>query len=88
MKEGKQVITLSDVENVESRMGKPSEFASEEDEEAEQTEFTSGANRKLYRDVDDKIIAGVCAGISHYFVLRLNGLNLFLLSFLYLMALA
>jgi hypothetical protein len=87
LKEGKQLITLSDVENVEARMEKPSEFAAEKDE-TDQSVFTSGANRKLYINVGYRIIAGVCAGISHYFVLRLNGLNLFLLSFLYLMALA
>ena len=66
LKEVKQVITYSDIENVETRMGKPSEFSVDE-EEVEQTEFTEGGNRKLYRDNDDKIIAGVCAGVSHYF---------------------
>ena len=66
LKDGKQVITESDVETVESRMGKPAEFLIDE-EEQEQIELTYTKNRKLYRDIDDKIIAGVCAGISHYF---------------------
>jgi phage shock protein PspC (stress-responsive transcriptional regulator) len=65
-KEGKQVITYNDIENVETRMGKPSEFSLDGEEE-EQPEFAEGKNRKLYRDIDDKIVAGVCAGISHYF---------------------
>jgi hypothetical protein len=64
-KEGKQVITYNDIENVETRMGKPSEFSLDGEEE-EQPEFAEGKNRKLYRDIDDKIVAGVCAGISHY----------------------
>jgi phage shock protein PspC (stress-responsive transcriptional regulator)/uncharacterized membrane protein YcgQ (UPF0703/DUF1980 family) len=66
LKENKQVITYNDIESVETRMGKPSEFSLDE-EDAEQTQFAESNNRKLYRDIDDKIIAGVCAGISHYF---------------------
>jgi phage shock protein PspC (stress-responsive transcriptional regulator) len=66
IKDNKQVITQSDVENVESRMGKPAEFLIDE-EDQEPTEFIETKNRKLYRDIDDRIIAGVCAGVSHYF---------------------
>lgn len=47
------------------------------------TEQIGGARRKLFRDPDEKMIAGVCSGIGHYF-----GINpwiprvLFLLPFL------
>lgn len=47
------------------------------------SEQIGGPRRKLYRDIDDKMIAGVCSGIGHYF-----GINpwiprvLFLLPFL------
>ena len=31
------------------------------------SEQIGGPRRKLYRDIDDKMIAGVCSGIGHYF---------------------
>lgn len=34
------------------------------------TEQIGGARRKLFRDPDEKMIAGVCSGIGHYFVIN------------------
>lgn len=64
----KQVIIDADVDHVINVMGRPEQFAGEEATEHE----TVAANisekrkyRKIYRDVDDKVIAGVCSGLSH-----------------------
>lgn len=63
---GKEVIVLSDVERVIAQMGKPADFdwGTEEQPEISSEQRTE---RKLYRDMDDRIIGGVCAGIGHYF---------------------
>lgn len=67
--EKKEVILKEDVAMVISKMGSPSDFG----EESEFTFTEDEANqenqpqRKLFRDIDDRIIGGVCAGIGHYF---------------------
>jgi len=69
---GKQVILDADVDHVMNVMGKPEQFAGTTDEEsfgAGQHQTSSSerkAYRRLYRDNDDRVIGGVCSGISHY----------------------
>ena len=66
LNEGKQVVTIEDVEEIIARMGKPEEL-SEEDGEApasEKGERTAG--RRLFRDPDDKILGGVASGLAAY----------------------
>lgn len=66
--DSKQVIVLADVQNVTQRMGKPSDFETAEDEDYG---FASAngkkLSKKLFRDTDDRFVAGVCSGIAHYF---------------------
>jgi phage shock protein PspC (stress-responsive transcriptional regulator) len=70
--EGKEVITLEHVKQVISVMGEPEQYMDEVDAE----EIGSGSksarkeafySKKLYRDPDDNVLGGVCAGIGHYF---------------------
>jgi phage shock protein PspC (stress-responsive transcriptional regulator) len=69
----KQVVLMADVEQVMSVMGKPEEFAGDQSED--EAKAGSGASdegqptgrKRLFRDPDDKMLGGVCAGISHYF---------------------
>lgn len=74
----KQAVLLSDVESVIAIMGKPEDFAGEGDgsESKINTESSSEENkfsypnnkrRRVFRDEDNKILGGVCAGISNYF---------------------
>lgn len=74
----KQVITVEDVENLKATMGSIQDFQAVEEEfedkqsyqdaaGSEQREFNSSANKKLYRDENRKLLAGVCSGIAHYF---------------------
>ena len=67
---GYQVITIEDVEEVIARVGKPADFAEREEvEEEKQTNFTESkaTKKKFYRNIDDKMLGGVCSGISAYF---------------------
>ena len=73
---GYNVITIEQVETIIQRMGKPEDFGNEgfEPEEASATDNTKKSSaveekpkKRFYRNVDDKIIAGVCSGIAAYF---------------------
>ena len=70
-RQGYQVITIEQVEEVIARVGKPDDFADREDDakEEKQTNFTESAEgkKRFYRNVDDKLFGGVCSGIAAYF---------------------
>ena len=66
----KQVITMDDVESMINLMGRPEDF-----EDAGEDEATSGStsqrkrqskSKRLYRDEEESVIGGVCAGLSAY----------------------
>lgn len=63
----KQVVELGDIESVIAQMGRVEDFQNEEEEtpQASQT-FSFTGDKKLYRDADVAMIAGVCAGLGHY----------------------
>jgi len=64
------VVTQETVGKIIQIMGKPEEFESEEKKEAEKvysSEKKSRKQRRLYRDEDNSVIAGVCGGLGNYF---------------------
>lgn len=78
---GLQVITITDVEEVINRMGKPEDMeASEENSKSKQANSGSGygagswnenttygsTRRRLYRNPDDKMLGGVVSGMAAY----------------------
>ncbi|OAQ39065.1 hypothetical protein A5893_10335 [Pedobacter psychrophilus] len=67
IKELKQVIVLTDVKEIITRMGNPSDFEAEDENEQSEPETEKTAERKFFRDMEDRVIGGVCAGIGHYF---------------------
>ena len=75
--EGKQVITVSDVEEIIARVGKPEDFgiADEDMDSQKRTEQTSSANqgstqtaaqRRWFRDPDNKLLGGVAARLGYH----------------------
>lgn len=72
----KQAVLLADVESIIAVMGKPEDFASENEEKDTRSAKEATASeeysyrKRLFRDPDDKVIGGVSAGISHYFGLE------------------
>ena len=68
---GRPIVTLRDVKNAISIMGTPEEFGAEPIEEpaaaasASKSEYKTG--KRLFRDVDNKMIGGVCSGLAAYF---------------------
>lgn len=65
----KQVLSLKDVDDVIAIMGQPEDYKIEDDASAN-TNYAYGASgrtKKLYRDKETGIVAGVCTGLGHYF---------------------
>ncbi len=68
--ESKQVIIEHDVKRVVEQMGSVADFETPEDETKEPVHenyvYNTG-KRKLFRDSDYHLIAGVCSGLANYF---------------------
>ena len=78
---GSQVITITDVEEVITRMGKPEDMETEGDDATSSShngtnsgswnagtagQATASVRRRLYRNPDDKILGGVVSGLAAY----------------------
>lgn len=67
-KKKESAISSNDVAKVIEQMGTLKDFKFELDEEyTDEEEEEKSASKKLYRDPDDTIIAGVCSGLAAYF---------------------
>ncbi|MEY3399422.1 MAG: hypothetical protein RL220_2016, partial [Bacteroidota bacterium] len=73
---GKSALDVGDIDAVIVIMGKPEDYGESHDHaqssgnagqsSGSADEHVRNKNRKLYRDKDDAVVGGVCAGISHY----------------------
>lgn len=63
----KQVITMEDVDEIINIMGHPSDFDQDSEEETTTTVGTGTKRpRRLFRDIDNRMIGGVCSGLGAY----------------------
>lgn len=65
----KQVVDTESVNFVIGQMGRVQDFDTVEEGEEQplhEPVYQSVADKKLYRDMDERVIAGVCAGVAHY----------------------
>ncbi|HKG07515.1 MAG TPA: PspC domain-containing protein [Pedobacter sp.] len=65
----KKVISIADVQSVIKQMGSVKDFESSEEEnggEYKKDNLPFSSVKKLYRDTDQAMIAGVCSGLAHY----------------------
>lgn len=77
---GSQVITITDVEEVIARMGKPEDMEAENDSEPSVGNVTrTTIHRRLYRNPDDKLLGGVISGMAAYLGWDVTLLRLLLL---------
>jgi phage shock protein PspC (stress-responsive transcriptional regulator) len=68
LKNGRVSINVSDVKEVVNIMGKPSDFEEDTPTHSEEEYQPKGEfQKRLYRDVDQRFIGGVCSGLAHYF---------------------
>ncbi len=80
--ESKQVITLTDVEEIIAQMGNPEELS--EDASQDSSNHSSGEKKgmkRLFRNPDNKVIGGVCSGIAAYMDWDVTLVRLFMLVF-------
>ncbi len=66
---GKISATAEDVEQVKKAMGNPGEFEGSSDFDANREEgsATETVRKRLYRDIDNQLVGGVCSGLANYF---------------------
>jgi phage shock protein PspC (stress-responsive transcriptional regulator) len=69
-----KVVTVLNVQAAMSTLGQPQDFGPEAEPASESSAESSAESsseskdrRRLYRDADDKVIGGVCAGFANYF---------------------
>ncbi|MEM6720021.1 MAG: PspC domain-containing protein [Bacteroidota bacterium] len=77
MKSDRQVVGMKEVQEVIDIMGQPEDYLVDDEifEDGPKATYNTktstgtgtGTTRKLYRDYDNKLIAGVCAGLARYF---------------------
>ncbi|WP_081728257.1 PspC domain-containing protein [Tenacibaculum sp. 47A_GOM-205m] len=68
--DARQVVNESDIEEIIAIMGQPEDYAEAEEAYNENTSYNykrNTANKKMFRDGDDKFLGGVCSGLGHYF---------------------
>jgi len=63
---GREVVGLSDIEEVIRVMGEPEAYVDEE-EESERPKSRQRIRSKLYREPDNAVVGGVASGIATYF---------------------
>ncbi len=68
----KNVVTVEDVNDIVEIMGKPSQFSDEEETTSKHyadttaDEKTFSSSKRFYRDMDNGLLGGVCAGLAAY----------------------
>lgn len=68
IRDERQVVNESDIDEITKIMGKPEDYlVDEEIFEDEPIYRVKTPSKKLYRDGDDKFLGGVSSGIAHYF---------------------
>lgn len=64
-------LNINDIDELKAIIGNPSDFESENENTEESYKLNESnekkEKKKLFRDKKDKVIAGVCSGIAHYF---------------------
>jgi len=67
VKDGSEVITIAQVEEIIKIMGMPEAFEDSKEEEDIVTKIHRSKGKKLYRDPDDRVLGGVCSGLGIFF---------------------
>lgn len=62
-------VTVEEIKSVMDTMGRPEDFADDEGSDREEPSYSdyTRVRKRLYRDGDNSMVGGVCAGLGHYF---------------------
>jgi phage shock protein PspC (stress-responsive transcriptional regulator) len=80
------VILSKDVDYLKEQLGHPADFKELDDETAEPNANISGDAKRLYRDTNNAMLAGVASGLSNYFGIDVLIVRLALLVVVFLTA--
>ena len=70
---GETVISMEDVESIKSQLGRPADFADESSSDVESSKYATTDSevdkpvKRVMRDVNNRMLAGVCSGLAAYF---------------------
>ncbi len=85
-KSGVQVVNMAMTEQVMQQLGDPEMFATDDEDESGVKSQESGQNspravKRLYRDVDNELLGGVCSGLAAYLGIDAIWFRLFFVFF-------
>ncbi len=86
VKDVRQVVNEQDIDDIIIIMGKPEEYAGDEEFFEDENYIKSTKKRKskkLFRDSDDKFLGGVSSGLAHYFNIDVIWVRLLWLLLMY-----
>lgn len=78
---GEKVILPEDVEYLKDQLGEPKDFKEDDDKHDDSAEADARLPRRLYRDTQNGMLAGVAAGLANYF-----GVDVLLIRVLFIIA--
>ncbi|MDD4971368.1 MAG: DUF2807 domain-containing protein [Paludibacter sp.] len=86
LQKNKNVINLTDVEEIVEIMGKPSQFTGDEEEPepAAKTDKKQPKSRRFYRDPENAILGGIAGGLAAYFNLDVTLIRIILVILVFL----
>lgn len=81
--QGDKVVLAEDVDYLKEQLGSPKDFKDEDDERNEQPAEETKPSKRLFRDTDNALLAGVCAGVGKYFGMDATIVRLLFLALLF-----
>jgi len=86
LQKNKNVINLTDVEEIVEIMGKPSQYTGDEDEEVTppKADKKQQKSRRFYRDPENAILGGIAGGLAAYFNLDVTLIRIILVILVFL----
>ena len=86
LQKNKNVVNLSDVEEIIEIMGKPSQYTGEEEEPVTtpKAEKKQQKSRRFYRDPENAILGGIAGGLAAYFNLDVTLIRIILVILVFL----
>ena len=85
----KEAISITDVKEVTAIMGNPSQYDDEIEQEYTQEnqkkeeDILKNKRKRIFRDEEERMIAGVCSGLAHYFDINLFWFRIIFLALLF-----
>lgn len=86
LQKNKNVITLTDVEEIIEIMGKPSQYTDGEEETSKDSKSDKKhqKSRRFYRDPENAILGGIAGGLSAYFNIDVTWIRIILVLLVFL----